>query len=327
MGNFKMSRQINVLDRDVVKSTQFGDVYFVDYANGADTNDGKSSGKAFKTLSAAYAAATTNNNDIIYVDGHSTVVETAMITWAKNRITVIGVGSHGRMIQQSAKIQLGVTTAATDLAPVMVTGVRNSFFGIKSINANTKAESLYGWIENGEGSYYENFMSVVTGNLSRANHAHFWLSGDAASGRNLTFGHSTLQSTETGFGILIDGKAGGGSGGVVKECFFEDVRVNMSVDNAKVDTSCFIKIADNSALNFGNAIDRFRGYNFAPPGEAQMTDAVLAAASTTAGELFLTDPAFFGCAGVGAGAGYGVYIANSGGAADADGGLGTELTD
>jgi len=56
-----------------------------------------------------------------------------------------------------------------------------------------------------------------------------------------------------------------------------------------------------------------------------MTDAVLGAA-TTGGYLHLIHPSFMGCTGVGAGTGQGIYISNST-AADADGGLGTELTD
>lgn len=300
-----------------------GNSYFVDYRNGADTNDGKSITNAFKTLDAAYAACTSNNNDVIYIDGDSAVVITVMITWAKNRITVIGVGSsEGRLIQQGARLVMGVTGVATDLAPVLVTGTRNSFIGIKAENASTTDESLYGWIENGEGTYYQDFMSCKTAGLDDANHAHFWLAGDASSGRNLTFGHSTLQSTAAGFGILIDAKSGGATN--VKENMWEDVRVNMSTDNGVVGTSCFIKVADNSAMNFNNVFDRFTGINFTPPGEAAMTDACLGTGGTS-GVLNLIDPAFFGCTGVGAVTG--IFTAARGLAPDANGGLATALTD
>jgi hypothetical protein len=326
-GVFKLTREVAKLGyRGNRVENTFGNTYFVDYRNGSDSYDGSSPKQAFKTLSTAYAACTTNNNDVIYVDGDSAVTETAMITWAKNRITVIGVGSSNRQIQQSARIVLGVTTAATDLAPILVTGTRNAFIGIKVENANTKDESLYGFIDNGEGTYLENFMSCKTAGLDDAGHAHFWMAGDACSGKNLTFGHSTLQSSAAGYGILIDAKSGGADH--VKENFLENVRVNMSVASGVASTSCFIKIADNAAMLFNNAIDKFRGYHFiSPSGGAIMTDAVLAAASTTSGLLYLTDPAFYGCTGVGAGSGYGVYTANSGGAPDADGGLSTELTD
>jgi len=289
-------------------------------------NDAEGRVRFFNTIAAAYAEAQTNNDDVILIDGHSAHAVSEMLTVSKSRVHFVGMDGGGRAIQQGARIVMGVTGVATDLAPILNTGTRNSFRNIKVENASTTDESLYGFIENGEGTYFENFMSCKTAGLDDANHAHFWLAGDACSGKNLTFGHSTLQSTAAGFGILIDAKTGGGSDSV-KELMWENVRVNMSVDNGVVATSCFIKIADNAAMKFVNSIDGFRGYNFAPPGEAQMTDAILAAASTTAGELFINDPAFFGCAGVGAGSGYGVYITNSGAAPDANGGLALELTD
>lgn len=305
----------------------WGNTYFVDYANGNDEFNGKSPTKSFKTLSRAYNMATTNQYDVINVLGYSAVTETSMITWAKSRIIVNGVGTLGRQIQQGARIYMGVTGVATDLAPVLVTGTRNSFLGIKAENASTTDESLYGWIDNGEGTYYENFMSCKTAGLDDAGHAHFWLAGDACSGKNLTFGHSTLQSSAAGYGLLIDAKSGGGADHV-KELMWENVRVNMSVASGVASTSAMIKIADNSAMLFTNTIDRFRGYHFiAPSGGASMTDAVLAAASTTAGYLYLIDPVFIGCTGVGGGAGYGVKIAVSGNAPDPNGGLATDLTD
>jgi len=184
---------------------------------------------------------------------------------------------------------------------------------------------LYGFIDNGEGTYLENFMSVVTGNIGRAGHAHFWMAGDALTAKNVTFGHSTIVSTAAGYGILIDAKTGGAAN--VKECFLENVIINMSVATAAVATSCFIKIADNSAMNFVNAIDGLRGYHFIPSGQTIMTDAIIAAASTTAGVLDISNAVFFGVTGVGGGAGYGVNIAANSVDAVADGGLATALTD
>ncbi len=276
----------------------------------------------FTSLAAAVTEVESNNDDVILLDGNSAHAVTEMLTVSKNRIHFVGMDGGGRSIQQGARVVMGVTGVATDLAPILDIGTRNSFRNIKVENASTTNESLYGFISNGEGTYFENFMSAKTAGLDDANHAHFWMAGDACSGKNLTFGHSTLQSTAAGFGILIDAKSGGASN--VKENFFENVRVNMSVDNGVVATSCFIKVNDNAAMNFNNAIDGFRGYNFIPPGEAAMTDACLGTGGTS-GVLNLADPSFFGCTGVGAVTG--IFISNSGGAADANGGLATALTD
>uniref|UniRef100_A0A6M3LNQ9 Uncharacterized protein n=1 Tax=viral metagenome TaxID=1070528 RepID=A0A6M3LNQ9_9ZZZZ len=279
----------------------------------------------YTTVAEAYAQVESNNDDVILLDASDAHPITEMLTVSNNRTHFVGCDGGNRLIQQGSRLVMGVTGVATDLAPVLVTGTRNTFRNIKVENASTTDESLYGFIENGEGTYLENFMACKTAGLNDANHAHFWMAGDACSGRNLTFGHSTLQSTAAGFGILIDAKSGGADH--VKENFLKDVRINMSVDNGVVATSCFIKIADNAAMLFNNVIEELRAYNFAPPGESEMTDAVLAAASTTAGVLYLVNPVFMGCAGVGAGSGYGVNIAAGGLAPDADGGLDTALTD
>lgn len=280
----------------------------------------------FTTAATAYAQIESNNDDVILFDASDAHPITEMLTVSNSRTHFIGMDGGGRNIQQGSRLVMGVTGVATDLAPVLVTGTRNTFRNIKVENASTTNESLYGFIENGEGTYLENFMSAKTAGLNDANHAHFWLAGDACSGKNLTFGHSTVVSTAAAFGLLIDGKTGGGSS-VVKELMWENVRVNMSVATGVVGTSCFIKIADTAAMNFGNAIDNFRGYHFIPVGQTIMTDAILAPASIVSGSLFLTDPAFFGCTGVGDNASAGVQIANSGAAPDGNGGLSTNLTD
>lgn len=170
-----------------VPSGIVGNTYFVDYRNGLDTNDGKTIGRAFKTLSAAYGACTSNNNDVIYIDGDSTVVETSMITWAKNRITVIGVGGAGHY-GQAAKVSIGVTTAATDIALMQVSGVRNTFIGIKFISDNTVDEGLYTIAEGGEYSTYINCEFYKSTDLDETAASEFLHNGDSTEFYGCTFG-------------------------------------------------------------------------------------------------------------------------------------------
>lgn len=282
--------------------------------------------RVFGTVAEAYAAATSNNNDVILLDGDGTHTVTSMLTVAKNRVHFIGMDGGGRLTAQGAKIQMGVTTAATDLAPVLVTGVRTSFRNIKFINANTKNESLHGFIDNGEGTLIENCSFVKVAGLDDAGWSNFWMAGDSLTMRNCVLGQSNIPSAVAHYGILIDGKTGGATDGTVKENFLENIYVNMSVSTAAAATACFIKVADGSALNFNNVIKDLNAVNFVQNGTGTiMTDAVLGAA-TVGGYLHLIRPSFLGCTGVGAGAGQGIYISNSV-APDANGGLGTELTD
>jgi hypothetical protein len=280
----------------------------------------------FKTVKAAYDACTTNANDIILLSGHSTHTVDEMLTVSKNRIHFMGMDSGGRFTAQGTKIQMGVTGVATDLAPVMVTGVRNSFRNIKFINASTTNESLYGFIDNGEGTIIENCSMVKTAGLDDAGWANFWMAGDSLTMKNCVLGQSNIPSAVAHYGILIDAKSGG-SADNVKENFLENIYMNMSVSTAAAATACFIKVADNAAMNFNNVIKDLNAVNFVAPSTGTiMTDAVLGASSTIAGYLHIIKPSFHGCTGVGAGAGMGIYISNSV-APDANGGLSTELTD
>jgi len=282
--------------------------------------------RLYATVAAAYTAATTNQNDVIALSAYGTHTVTEMLTVAKNRVHFIGLDGGGRLTAQGAKIQMGVTGVATDLATVLVTGVRNTFRNIKFINDSTTDESLYGFIDNGEGTLIENCSMVKTAGLDNAGWANFWMAGDSLTMRNVVLGQSNIPSAVAHYGIFIDGKTGGATDGTVKENFLENIYVNMSVSTAAADTACFVKVADGSALNFNNVIKDLNAVNFVQAGTGTiMTDAVLGAA-TVGGYLHLIRPSFMGCTGVGAGTGEGIYISNSV-APDANGGLGTELTD
>ena len=283
--------------------------------------------RLFSTVAEAYAEAISNNNDVILLDADTTHVVTEMLTVAKNRVNFLGMDSGGRLTAQGAKIQIGVTGVATDLAPVLNTGVRNSFRNIKFINASTTNQTLYGFIENGEGTLMENCSAVKVAGLDDANHASLWLAGDSATIRNCTFGQSNIPNTAAGFGILIDGKTGGATDGTVKENFLENIYVNMSVGGSVQATSSFIKIADASALNFGNVINKIVCNNYMPNGGTVMTDAILCPTGITAGSLSIVSPAYFGCTGVADATVSGISVAAPGLAPDANGGLSTLLTD
>jgi len=170
-----------------------GNHWYVDYRNGSDgknAKDGKSWDSAFKTYGAAVDAAVSNNNDVIHIDGDSTIAELSMVTIDKNRLHTIGhngaLGHYG----QGAKISQGVTTAATDIAVVKNTGVRNTFTGIKIINNNTVAEGLYGFAEAGEFSRFFNCEFYKSTDLDDAGASEFLHNGDSAQFYNCLFGSS-----------------------------------------------------------------------------------------------------------------------------------------
>ena len=266
-----------------------GDIYFVDYEKGADGNDGLSWAKAFRTLSRAYSAATTNNNDMIFIDGNSTVVETAMITWAKNRIHVFGENGPLPIYGQGAgaKVQLGVTTAATDTATLRVTGVRNTFNGIKFVNSNTLATNLHCVEEAGEYNRYTACEFYKSALLTTDLTAELLMNGDSSSFVSCTFG--SLVNTRGAAGkecpcVKLDRETVAGK--VCRDGVFVDCRFLTKAAHVDV---CFI---------YGkNATDVERSLLLVRPifwncvlAAATPANGVNFAAAQTTGDVLMIDP-------------------------------------
>lgn len=186
-----------------------GDIFYVDYRNGSDANSGSDWATAFKTYSKAISAVSSNNNDVILIDGDSTVAETAMVTISKNRVHTIGVNGNLGHYGQGAKISIGVTTAATDIACIKNTGVRNTFTGLKIISNNTVAEGLYAWAEGGEFSRFHNCEFYKSTDLDSATASEFLHNGDSAMFYNCTFGSSANETGGIRANVLVSATLAG----------------------------------------------------------------------------------------------------------------------
>lgn len=167
-------------------------IFFVDYANGSDSYNEKSNGvnRAFKTIEKAYGLITTNKNEGIALMGGSTHALTEMLDFSKSRTHMFGYDPGGRMYGQNAKVSLGVTTAATDIATMKNTGVRNSFSNIKFINENTVDEGLYSVAEGGEYASYNSVEFYKSTDLDETAAAELLHNGDSAQFMRCTFGSS-----------------------------------------------------------------------------------------------------------------------------------------
>ncbi|MEA3430201.1 MAG: hypothetical protein U9R08_02930 [Nanoarchaeota archaeon] len=158
----------------------------------------------YNSASAGYAAMTSNQNDLCIFGGHGTHTLTSMLTISKNRCNFMGADGGGRQTGHGAKLSMGVTTAATDLAPVKNTGVRNSFRNIKFMSSNTKAESLYGHIEAGEFALYENCSFLKTTDLDQTAAADVVAEGDSTTWRDCEFGAATVLVSVARATVLVD---------------------------------------------------------------------------------------------------------------------------
>jgi len=166
-----------------------GTYYFVDYGAGSDGNKGTDISRPLKTVAKAYSLATTNKDDVIVLMGNSTHTLTEMLTVSKNRVHFVGMdGSFGRSYGQNAKVSLGVTTAATDIATVTNTGVRNTFTNIKFINENTVTQGIYCFVEAGEYTVIDHCEIYKSTDMDVTGAAELVMNGDSAVVSNSTIG-------------------------------------------------------------------------------------------------------------------------------------------
>lgn len=264
-----------------------GKVFWVDYGNGSDGVNTKANSinKPFKTIAKAYSLVTSNKNDVIALIGNSTHVLTEMLDISKNRVHIIGVdGSGGRYYGQQAKISLGVTTAATDIATMQNTGVRNSFQNVKFINSNTVAEGIYGVVEAGEYALYNYCEFYKDTDLDVTGAAELAMNGDSAYVVNCTIGsnaNAISGAVKRPCVILTKGIV---AGKVSRDVLFENVRMWRWAGNS---ANAFVWAT--TATDVERAME-FKDCLFNVTTKSTATPSVAAggAAALTAGEVLFT---------------------------------------
>lgn len=212
-----------------------GSYLFVDYTNGDDGVSVKSNsvGRPFKTVAQAYSKATTNKDDVIVLMGNATHTLTEMLNVSKNRVHFVGMdGSGGRLYGQNAKVSLGVTTAATDIATVQNTGTRNTFRNIKFINDNTVTEGIYCFVEAGEYTGIDLCEIYKSTDMDQTGAAELVMNGDSAQITNSTIG--SLATARSGAVIRPNVLVTNGivSGKVARDVYFGNCRFWINASNS-----------------------------------------------------------------------------------------------
>lgn len=156
------------------------------------------------TLEEAYAAVTTNRNDIILMSAVNSHALAAGIAWTKNRVHVIGMDGGDRLVQQGTKVQ----SSATDNTGYVlkVTGVRNSFVNLKFIQNSADAAALSVVQMGGEGNLYKNcsFTFGVVDNLNQTNAFEVICGEDSGTFIDCQFGSDTLLTSAARAVFSID---------------------------------------------------------------------------------------------------------------------------
>lgn len=180
----------------------------------------------YNDIATAYAAMDSNRNDVMIIGSQNTHNGTSMITVEKNRCHFIGLDwllGAKRHYGQGAKISLGVTTAATDIATFKDLGVRNSFHGIKFINNNTVDEGIYCYVDGGEYGFYEDCEFYKSTDMDVTGAAELVCNGDSSFYKGCTFG--SLATARSGAVIrpcVLFTKGVAGTGKVARDVRFED---------------------------------------------------------------------------------------------------------
>lgn len=126
-----------------------GNIWHVRPKNGLDTNSGKSTVQAFKTLAAALAAATANQNDIVLLYAESntaadtTDYQSANLDWNKDMVHLIGVNSGAMLGQRSRVAPKSTVTAFANLFTLSANGcyIQGIEFYQGAMNTNPSAAS------------------------------------------------------------------------------------------------------------------------------------------------------------------------------------------
>jgi hypothetical protein len=137
--------------------------YFVDGANGVDTNDGLAPTRAKKTLSAAYNLTRDGKNDVVCVLASTSAInETAVIVWSNNLTHCIGLGALSPFAQRTR-----IVANATGLTPFITISGYGCIFS-----------NLYLW--QGQNEAVGNILVTVTSTRNFFNNVHFAGGGHAA---------------------------------------------------------------------------------------------------------------------------------------------------
>lgn len=193
-----------------------GKWWFVNEIIGADGNTGATNSVTtpFKTLGAALAAASANNNDVVAFSG--TIHLTSSLLWNKNNVHLIGICSP-QTVGKRARISVSGTTAFNNLVNVSASGCNFANFGtFYGFNDTLSVGADNCWLDTGGRNSYDNVefdgfgdgtASTGTANLTAARAFVFNNNTGETTWRNCYFGADTVVRNATNYTLEISGGA------------------------------------------------------------------------------------------------------------------------
>jgi len=245
--------------------------------------------RLYTTLEAAYAAATSNQNDVILLQGYSAHTIAAGIAWSKSRIHVLGCDGGDRLIQQGSRIQ--TTGNPDDAYLIKVTGTRNTFRNIKFEQNSTNAAAVTCVQMGGEGTLYKNcsFVFGTATNIDGSETTSYEVLCGEDSGTfiNCTFGQDTLTTTGGRAVMAIDTVTASQpfKNNIFKDCIWKMITSDTDAN--------FIRILSTADVNFGSEFinPTMNAAISSSAGGVANDDAVDSVSGLVAGNFLFVNPA------------------------------------
>ena len=225
-----------------VPFSQNAKYYFVDAANGSDSNDGLTPASALATIGAAEAKCVANQHDtVFYLASSSSVSLTEALVWDKNYTHLIGIAAPTMVGQRARIFQTSTLTGASPLITISASGC--IFKNLYIFQGVDDATSLINVSVTGGRNYFENVHFAGGGHATQAVNGGASLKLDGAEENtfvNCTVGVDTVAAATGMVGILFDGQA--------HRNIFKGCNVTMYAGHTG---AAFVEVAD------GTGIDRY----------------------------------------------------------------------
>lgn len=270
--------------------------FFVDPANGSDSNPGTDPAHAFDTINAAYAKCTSGKGDTVILLGDGATTGTARdtaITWAKNNTHLIGM-SAPTMVGKRSRIApaSGVTDvdAYTPYITLSATGCILANISIFQGNSEDGKASV-GLYVSGNRNYIYN-VDVQTGahaNQGDENTYNLQLTGDENTFERCVFGVDSVPWTGDTGKYPANIRLGSGAADEVQKNVFKSCICQMYADNAR----CFFVYVQDTMLTDIQKWNLWENCYFFNYGTT-LTGGVNVPGSST-GYLLFANCGFYGC--------------------------------
>jgi len=215
-------------------------VYFVDPANGSDTNDGLTIAKAFAGVEAAFAACTANQHDtVVYIGGPTANDLAAAITWDKSYTHLIGMCAPTMVAQRARLMYETGTVVASPLIDITASGC--IFKNIYVFHGIAAAGNLINVRVTGGRNYFENVHFAGGGHATQAVDGGCSLAlygAEECTFVNCTIGVDTIAAATGMMAVRIDSDA--------KRCIFKNCRFTMYAGNAGAG---FVEVVDSAGFD------------------------------------------------------------------------------